>query len=353
MKEVFKYIKKNKFAYISLYILGIFYFLALFADFIAPYPYDIQHRDTPYHPPTQIHFFDEKGNFHLRPFVYKYDFVEPVFKSYKVNYDVKYPVEFFVRGHEHYLLGFIKTDLHLFGVKEGKIFLLGADNLGRDIFSRMLYASRISLSIGIIGVLLSFTIGAVIGGVAGYFGGKVDNILMRLSEIVMSFPGFYLMLALRAVFPITLSSVEVFLLIVVILSFVGWAGLARVVRGMVLSIREQEYVLAAKSYGASSFRIIAKHILPNTFSYLLIAATLSIPGYILGESALSLLGLGIQEPYASWGNMLSSARSITAISSYPWILAPGVAIFLTILAFNLLGDALRDALDPKLKRLIK
>lgn len=353
MKEVFKYIKKNKFAYISLYILGIFYFLALFADFVAPYPYDIQHRDTPYHPPTQIHFFDEKGNFHLRPFVYKYDLVDPVFKSYKVNYDVKYPVEFFVRGHEHYLLGFIKTDLHLFGVKEGKIFLLGADNLGRDIFSRMLYASRISLSIGIIGVLLSFTIGAIVGGVAGYFGGKVDNILMRLSEIVMSFPGFYLMLALRAVFPITLSSVEVFLLIVVILSFVGWAGLARVIRGMVLSIREQEYILAAKSYGASSFRIIVKHIIPNTFSYLLIAATLSIPGYILGESALSLLGLGIQEPYASWGNMLSSARSITAISSYPWILAPGVAIFLTILAFNLLGDALRDALDPKLKRLIK
>jgi len=161
------------------------------------------------------------------------------------------------------------------------------------------------------------------------------------------------MLTLRAVFPITLSSVEVFLLIVVILSFIGWAGLARVVRGMVLSIREQDFVLAAKSYGASSFRIIIKHILPNTYSYLLIAATLAIPGYILGESALSLLGLGIQEPYASWGNMLASARSITAISQYPWILAPGVAIFLTVLAFNLLGDALRDALDPKLKRLIK
>jgi peptide/nickel transport system permease protein len=353
MKEIFKYIRKNKLAYISFYILVVFYFLAVFADFIAPYPYDIQHRDTPYHPPTQIHFFDEKGNFHLRPFVYKYELADPVFKTYKINYDVKYPIEFFIKGHEHYLLGFIKTDIHLFGVKEGKIFILGSDNLGRDIFSRILYASRISLSIGIIGVALSFTIGSLIGGVAGYFGGKVDNLLMRLSEIVMSFPSFYLMLALRAVFPITLSSVEVFLLIVVILSFVGWAGLARVVRGMVLSIREQEFVLAAKSYGSSSFRIITKHIIPNTFSYLLIAATLSIPGYILGESALSLLGLGIQEPYASWGNMLASARSITVISSYPWVLAPGVAIFLTILAFNILGDALRDALDPKLKRLIR
>jgi peptide/nickel transport system permease protein len=348
-----KYIKKNKLAYLSLYLIVIFYFLAIFADFIAPYPYDIQHRDTPYHPPTQIHFFDEKGHFHLRPFVYKYELVDPISKSYKINYDVRYPIYFFKHGHTHYLLGFIKTDLHLFGVKEGKIFLLGADNLGRDIFSRMLYASRISLSIGLIGVFLSFLIGAIVGGIAGYFGGRVDNILMRISEIVMSFPGFYLMLTLRAVFPITLSSVEVFLLIVVILSFIGWAGLARVIRGMVLSIREQDFVLAAKSYGASSFRIIIKHILPNTYSYLLIAATLAIPGYILGESALSLLGLGIQEPYASWGNMLASARSITAISQYPWILAPGVAIFLTVLAFNLLGDALRDALDPKLKRLIK
>ena len=351
--ELLKYIRKNKLAYLSLYLIGIFYFLAIFADFIAPYPYDIQHRDTPYHPPTQIHFFDEKGNFHLRPFIYKYQLVDPISKSYKINYDVKYPVYFFTHGHTHYLFGFIKTDIHLFGVKEGKIFLLGADNLGRDIFSRMLYASRISLSIGLIGVFLSFLIGAIVGGIAGYFGGRVDNILMRISEIVMSFPGFYLMLTLRAVFPITLSSVEVFLLIVVILSFIGWAGLARVIRGMVLSIREQDFVLAAKSYGASSIRIIIKHILPNTYSYLLIAATLSIPGYILGESALSLLGLGIQEPYASWGNMLASARSITAISQYPWILAPGVAIFLTVLAFNLLGDAFRDALDPKLKRLIK
>ncbi len=353
MKEIIKYIKKNKLAYLSLYILGILYFLAVFADFFAPYPYDIQHRDTPYHPPTQIHFFDKQGKFNLRPFVYEYTLVDPVFKVYKINYEKRYPIKFFVKGEKHYLLGIIPTTVHLFGVeKPGKIFLLGADHLGRDIFSRLLYGARVSLSIGIVGVLLSFTIGAIIGGISGYFGGKVDNILMRLSEIIMSFPGFYLMLALRAVFPITLSSVQVYFLIVIILSFIGWAGLARIIRGMVLSIREQEFVLAARSYGASSLRIILKHILPNTFSYLLIAATLSIPGYILGESALSLLGLGIQEPYASWGNMLSSARSISAISSYPWILAPGIAIFITILAFNLLGDALRDALDPKLRKML-
>ncbi|WP_457640865.1 ABC transporter permease [Persephonella sp.] len=351
MKEILKYIKKNKLAYLSLHILGILYFMAIFADFIAPYPYDLQHRDTPYHPPTQVHFFDKDGNFHLRPFVYGYKLVDPVFKKYEKDYSKKYYLKFFTDGEKHYFLGIIPTNKHLFGVEEGgKIFLLGADHLGRDIFSRLLYGGRISLSIGLVGVLLSFTIGAIIGGVSGYFGGKVDNILMRLSEIVMSFPGFYLMLALRAVFPITLSSVQVYFLIVVILSFIGWAGLARVIRGMVLSIREQEFVLAAKSYGASSLRIILKHIIPNTFSYLLIAATLSIPGYILGESALSLLGLGIQEPYASWGNMLSAARSISAVSSYPWILAPGIAIFITILAFNLLGDALRDALDPKLRK---
>ncbi len=351
--EIFTYIKKNKLAYISLYILGLLYIFSVFADFIAPYPYDIQHRDTPYHPPTQIHFIDEKGNFHLRPFVYRYVLKDPITKQYEIDYNTKYPIEFFHRKHEHHLFGFIKTDIHLFGVKDGKIFLLGADNLGRDIFSRILYASRISLSIGLVGVTLSFLIGVIIGGLAGYFGGKIDNILMRLSEIVMSFPGFYLMLSLRAVFPINLSSVEVFFLIVVILSFIGWAGLARVIRGMVLSIREQDFVTAAKSYGASSLRIIFKHIIPNTFSYLLIAATLSIPGYILGESALSLLGLGIQEPFPSWGNMLASARSVSAISQFPWILAPGVAIFLTIVSFNILGDALRDALDPKLKRLIK
>ena len=353
MKEILKYIKKNKLAYMSLYILVILYFLAVFADFISPYPYDIQHRDTPYHPPTQVHFFDKEGNFHLRPFVYKYELIDPVFKVYKINENKIYPVQFFTEGEKHYLLGVIPTNIHLFGVKDdGKIFLLGADHLGRDIFSRLLYGSRVSLSIGLVGVLLSFSLGSLIGGISGYFGGKIDNILMRLSEIVMSFPGFYLMLALRAIFPITLSSVQVYFLIVVILSFIGWAGLARVIRGMVLSIREQDFVIAAKSYGASSLRIITRHIIPNTFSYLLIAATLSIPGYILGESALSLLGLGIQEPYASWGNMLSAARSITAISSYPWILSPGIAIFITILAFNLLGDALRDALDPKLRKML-
>jgi len=351
MKEIYKYIQKNNLAYISLFILLILYIIAVFADFISPYPYDYQHKEMEYHPPTRLHFIDEDGKFHFIPFVYGYQRLNPSTPVYKENKKKKYKLRFFVKGKEHYILGLFKTNLHLFGVeKGGKIFLLGTDKLGRDIFSRLLYGSRISLSIGLVGVLISFTLGSIIGGIAGYFGGKVDNILMRLAEIIMSFPGFYLILALRSVFPPDISSVELYFLIVIVLSFIGWAGLSRVVRGMVLSIREQEFVVAAKSYGASPLRIIVKHIIPNTFSYLLVSATLSIPGYILGESALSVLGLGIQEPYSSWGNMLSDARSISVISLYPWVLAPGLAIFITILAFNILGDALRDALDPKLRK---
>ncbi|RUM59985.1 MAG: ABC transporter permease [Persephonella sp.] len=351
MMEVLKYIKKNKLAFLSLYILTILYLFAIFADFIAPYPYDYQHKNSQYHPPTKLHFIDEKGKFHIIPFVYGYKKLSPTLPVYEEDKTKKYTLRFFVKGKKHYLLGFIPTDIHLFGVeKGGKIFLLGTDKLGRDIFSRILYGGRISLSIGLVGVLISFTIGALVGGISGYFGGTIDNILMRVSEVVMSFPGFYLILALRAVFPADISSVELYFLIVIVLSFIGWAGLSRVIRGMVLSIREKEFVIAAQSYGASSLRIILKHIIPNTFSFLLVSATLSIPAYILGESALSVLGLGIQEPYASWGNMLADARSISVISEYPWILSSGVAIFITILAFNILGDALRDALDPNLRK---
>ncbi|RUM58325.1 MAG: ABC transporter permease [Persephonella sp.] len=351
MRETFKYIRKNKLAFLSLHILIILYVVSIFADFIAPYPYDYQHKDCQYHPPTKLHFIDEKGNIHLIPFVYKYEKISPTLPIYREVKTEKYKLKFFVKGETHYLFGLFKTDIHLFGVdKGGKIFLLGTDKLGRDIFSRILYGGRISLSIGLVGVLISFTIGALIGGISGYFGGITDNVLMRLSEVIMSFPGFYLILALRAVFPADISSVELYFLIVIVLSFIGWAGLARVIRGMVLSIREKEFVIAAQSYGASPLRIILKHIIPNTFSFLLVSATLSIPAYILGESALSVLGLGIQEPYASWGNMLADARSISVISEYPWILSSGVAIFITILAFNILGDALRDALDPNLRK---
>ncbi|HDI45851.1 MAG TPA: ABC transporter permease, partial [Candidatus Omnitrophica bacterium] len=241
-----------------------------------------------------------------------------------------------------------KTDIHLFGVDEpAKIYLFGADSRGRDLFTRILYGARISLSIGIIAVLITFTLGLIIGGISGYFGGMVDTILMRVVEMFMLIPGFYLLLALRSSFPPEIGTVKIYFLIVVILSFIGWAGLARVIRGIVLSLKEKEYILSARAVGCSHLRIILKHILPNTASYTLVAITLSIPGYILGESALSLLGLGIQDPVPSWGNLLTDAMSIVRIKFYPWILIPGFFIFLTVMAFNMLGDTLRDIYDPK------
>jgi len=345
-----KLYRKNSPAAYSLVFLLFLYFVALFADFIAPYPYDTQFRHMPYSPPTPIHFFDEEGKFHLRPFVYGHKLVDPVEKKYTVDYSKKYPIYFFVEGEPHYLFGFIKTKVHLFGTKEGHLFLFGTDRLGRDIFSRLIYGTRISLTIGLIGVFISFSIGLLVGSVAGYFGGVVDSVIMRLVEILMAFPAFYLMLALRSMFPVSMPSVLVFIVIVVILSLIGWAGLSRVIRGMVLSIRENDFVKAARILGGSHFYIILRHIIPNTLSYTIIAATLSVPGYILGEAALSLIGLGIQEPFPSWGNMLSEAENIHVLSAHPWVLVSGVAISAVIIAFNLLGDGLRDYFDVKLER---
>jgi len=340
-------LRKHRMAIVGFWTLVVLYSLAIFAGFITPYSFDNEQRENSYTPPTRVHLVDSRGK--LWPFIYssRQEFDQFYNRIYSEDKSRAYPVEIFHRGDEYKFLGILKTDLHLFGVEEpARIYLLGADSRGRDLFSRILHGARISLSIGLIGVAISFILGMFLGGVSGYFGGKIDNLIMRSCEIVMMVPAFYLMLTLRATFPSNLSSVEVYFLIVVILSFIGWAGLARVVRGMALSLRDKEFVLAARACGVGHIKIILRHILPNLFSYIVVALTLSIPGYILGESALSLLGLGIQDPYASWGNLLSEAMAISEIHRHPWILIPGVFIFITVAAFNLLGDGLRDAFDP-------
>lgn len=342
--------KKSPMAMACVYVLFSLYLSAVFADFLSPYSYKNEDRQYSYSPPTKVHF-TENGRL-AWPYVNGFDmFLNDLHrKEYRADEGARYNLRFFVRGDAYKLLGFIPSDLHLFGVDApGKIFLIGADARGRDLFSRVLYGGRVSLSIGIIGVSISFFIGLLVGGISGYYAGRIDNILMRVCEMVMMVPGFYLLLALRAAVPDDFNSVQVYFAIIVILSFIGWAGLARIIRGMCLSLRERDYVLVAKSLGQSDLQIIIKHILPHTLSYSIFAIMLSIPGYILGESALSLIGLGIQDPFASWGNLLSDAMSIVRINFAPWILWPAFFIFLTVICFNVIGDKLRDCLDPMMK----
>ncbi|MBU1122808.1 MAG: ABC transporter permease [Candidatus Omnitrophota bacterium] len=333
-----------------LVVLGVLYLLVMFAPFFSPYSYDQDDVLNSYSPPTKIHFLNIREQ-QVGLFIYGHSFeVDDYYRRiYSEDKTKIYPINFFVKGFKYKVLGLLETDRHLFGVREGKVFLLGADLKGRDIFSRVLYGGRISLSIGLIGATISFVIGLLVGGASGYFGGKVDNLLMRLCEMVMMVPSFYLMLALRASFPPNLSSAQVYFLIVVILSFIGWASTARIIRGMAISLRENDYIYAAKACGLGHFKIIVRHILPHTLSYAVVAIVLSIPAYILGEAALSLLGLGIQEPQASWGNLLSGAMGIVNIRLYPWILTPGLFILVTVICFNVLGETLRDKLDPKRK----
>ncbi|RLE09487.1 ABC transporter permease [Candidatus Aerophobetes bacterium] len=340
--------KKHRLAVFGGTILAIFYFVAMFCEFFSPYDIYKRHIKYVYCPPQRVHFFDEEG-FHLPPFVYglkKRINMRTLQATYTEDKDKKYLVDFFVHGDKYKFWNLFTTDIHLFGVKEGTIFLFGTDKFGRDLFSRNLYAARISLSIGLVGVALSFVLGCILGGVSGYYGGAVDMVIQRVIEFLISIPTIPLWMALAAALPPYWSSIKVYFGITIILSLVGWCGLARVVRGKFLELREEDFVMAAKITGASEGRIITRHLLPSFLSYLIVNLTLSIPGMILGETSLSFLGLGIRPPAVSWGTLLQDAQAVRTVVIYPWILIPGVFVIITVLAFNFLGDGLRDAADP-------
>ena len=343
---------KDKYATTALIVLLILYLGILFADFLAPYSKEFSDRHRAYAPPSKIFTIDENGKL-SKPYTYNYKRyfdAENLKISYKLDRSKKYYIKFFAKGEKYKFLGIIPSDRHLVTVEnDGRLFLLGTDINGRDIFSRILFGGRISLTIGFLALFISFPLGMLYGGISGYLGGIIDNIMMRISEAIMSIPSFYLLIILAAILPSNMTSIQRFSLIVVILALIGWAGFSRVVRGMVLSIKNQEFVQAAESIGASKLRIIIKHLLPQTLSYVIVAMTLSVPSYILSESGLSFLGLGIQQPDASWGNMLKEAQEYVNIIYRPWLLTPGFLIFIAVLSFNLIGDTIRDVLDPKSK----
>ena len=341
---------KDNFAKTSLIVLILLYLVILFADFIAPYSSTYSNRDLAYAPPSEVYTINEKGKLSL-PYTYNYvrEYDSELMQTvYKQDRSKKYFIKPFIKGEKYRFLGIIPTSRHLFGVeKGGEVHLLGTDINGRDVFSRLLFGGRISMTVGFLALLIVFPIGLLYGGISGYFGGIIDVFMMRFAEAIMAIPSFYLLIILAAILPSGMTSVQRFALIVVILALIGWSGFARVVRGMVLSIKEEDFVKAERIIGASKLRIILKHIIPQTTSYVIIAMTLSVPSYILAESGLSFLGLGIQQPDASWGNMLKEAQEFTNILYRPWLLTPGALIFIAVLSFNLLGDAIRDILDPK------
>jgi peptide/nickel transport system permease protein len=346
---ILRKLRRNRAAMFGLYVLGGLYLAAIFAGFLAPYKYDNADHQAPFHPPmlARLHWFDEQGKL-SRPFVYGITPEDLQLKTYSEDRTKKYPLRLLARGDPYHILWLVRSDIHLFGVDQpGRIFLFGSDLLGQDIFSRILYGAQVSLSIGILGILISTLIGMLVGGIAGYFGGAVDFTLMRVVEILLALPSLYFILIMRQTLGTAFSSTQIYLIMVIILAFIGWASEARVIRGMVLSIKEQDYVVAARALGYSNLRIIIRHILPNTLSFVIVTATLSVPFYILSEVALSFLGVGIQEPEASWGNMLRAANNPRYLEDFPWVLIPGCFILLAVMAWNFLGDGLRDAADPR------
>jgi peptide/nickel transport system permease protein len=346
---------RHRLAVISAFLVFLLYFTALFCEFVAPYNPENSFVRYKLAPPSRIHIMDDQG--HLRrPFVYHINRErdpETLRNLYVEDKSQSYPVHFFVQGPEYELWGRFPASLHLFGLdaerEEQGVFLMGADRLGRDVFSRMCYGARISMTIGLVSVAISLFLGILLGGISGYYGGLADNIIQRSIEFVRSVPEIPLIMGLAAALPTDWPVVRLYFGITLVLSLIGWTGLARVVRGRFLSLREEDFVMAARLSGSGEMRIIWRHMLPSFFSHIIASLTLAIPAIILAETGLSFIGLGLRAPAISWGVLLQEAQNLRSVALAPWVLLPGLAVILSVLAFNFLGDGIRDAADPYAK----
>jgi peptide/nickel transport system permease protein len=352
-KTPWQRLRNDPFARAAMIVLALLYLAAALADPLTPYSMHFNDNEMANAPPTLIYIKNEEGQL-TWPYVFatQRSFDPNSFKqTYSEKTDRRFPIKLFSPGEAYHILGILPGNIHLFGVEApARLFLIGSDINGRDNYSRLFFGAQKSLTIGFLGLLIAFPIGLLYGGIAGFAGGAIDNAMMRVAEAIMSIPSFYLLIALAAILPPGMSSSQRFALITVILSFIGWASLARIIRGMVLSIRQEEFVQAARAAGLPEIINIIRHVLPQTASFIIVAATLQVPYFILSESGLSFIGLGIQQPDASWGNMLKAAMdNVNDLPNQPWLLAPGLMIFISILGFNTLGDVLRDVLDPKMQ----
>jgi peptide/nickel transport system permease protein len=326
-------------------LLGAAHLAIACAGFFAPYDPTAQDRDRPYAPPMRIHWIDSHSHFHARPFVYAQQLREGTFDEYVSNTSQPIPLRFFVSGARYKLFGVIPMGVHFFGVDGAPAFLLGSDAFGRDLLSRTLYGGQISLLAGLLATALALTAGLLIGSLAGFFGGWTDDILMRAAELFLALPWLYLLFAIRAFLPLAVSPLQAFFLIVILIGTVGWARPARLIRGVVLSAKERDYVRAARGFGASNIYLLRRHVLPQTWSVVLTQAAILVPQYVLAEVTLSFLGLGVSEPTPSWGNILSSLQQYSVLSSYWWMFLPSVAIVSFFLGYLALASALQDAAD--------